>query len=203
MAGGSGSARRKVAREAAYMLYFGQEKEYKQAKLRASQTLGVHVLPSNLEVALELDVLAQEIEGEARTQRLIQMRTQAHNLMNALNRFWPVLIGSVWRGTIRKGSDIDISAYHDNPNEVLYTLQSSGFRVLKAEPVRATVNGKTCSSFHIYIQTPNCVAEVVVRDLQEAKQKRTCEFFGGEIKGLNLNELEQLLKNNPSQRFLP
>ena len=38
----------KVAREAATLLYFGAEKEYKQAKTRAAQTLGTHFLPSNL-----------------------------------------------------------------------------------------------------------------------------------------------------------
>ena len=43
----------RVAREAATLLYFGAEKEYKQAKTRAAETLGTDFLPSNLEVALE------------------------------------------------------------------------------------------------------------------------------------------------------
>ena len=59
--------KRKVAREAATLLYFGAEKEYKQAKTRAAQTLGTNFLPSNLEVALELDKMAEENEGENRT----------------------------------------------------------------------------------------------------------------------------------------
>ena len=45
--------RNRVAREAALLLYTSQEKEYKQAKKRASETLGARVLPSNLEVAEE------------------------------------------------------------------------------------------------------------------------------------------------------
>ena len=39
----------RVAREAATLLYFGAEKEYKQAKEKAAQTFGVHFLPFNLE----------------------------------------------------------------------------------------------------------------------------------------------------------
>ena len=53
----------RVTREAATLLYFGAEKEYKQAKQKAAQTFGVHFLPSNLEVALELDKIAEENEG--------------------------------------------------------------------------------------------------------------------------------------------
>jgi hypothetical protein len=39
----------KVVREAATLLYFGAEKEYKQAKLKAAETFGVSFLPSNLD----------------------------------------------------------------------------------------------------------------------------------------------------------
>jgi len=52
--------RRKVSKEAASLLYFGAEKEYKQAKLKAAKTFGVHFLPSNLEVAIEFDKIAEE-----------------------------------------------------------------------------------------------------------------------------------------------
>ena len=53
----------RVVREAATLLYFGAEKEYKQAKEKAAETLGTHFLPSNLEVALELNKIAEENEG--------------------------------------------------------------------------------------------------------------------------------------------
>ena len=52
--------RRRVAREAANILYLGIEKEYRQAKLRAAETLGLNVLPTNLEVAMELNKIAKK-----------------------------------------------------------------------------------------------------------------------------------------------
>src|SRR4030066_1116952 len=85
--------RRKVAREAAVLLYFGSEKEYKQAKVKAAETLRTHSLPSNREVALELDIVADENEGAARKQRLIQMRQEALEIMTAIEACKPVLIG--------------------------------------------------------------------------------------------------------------
>ena len=113
----------RVAREAATLLYFGAEKEYKQAKEKAAKTLGTHFLPSNMEVALELDKIAEENEGAKRIERLIQMRNEALKIMKLLDAYCPVLIGSVWRGTIKQGSDIDIAVYTDEPEEIVQILK--------------------------------------------------------------------------------
>jgi hypothetical protein len=50
----------RVAREAAVLLYFGVEKECRQAKLKAAEALRVRVLPTNLEVSLELEELYEK-----------------------------------------------------------------------------------------------------------------------------------------------
>jgi predicted nucleotidyltransferase len=196
--------RRKIAREAATLLYFGAEKEYKQAKLKAAKTLGAYFLPSNLEVALELDKIAEENEGPARKERLIQMRKEALKLMVILKKYGPVLIGSVWRGNIRQGSDIDIAVYHDVPDEILNILKESGIKISKTEWTTATKRGKPEASFHIYVQTASKqMAELVVRNSEEARHRRKCEIFGDELKGLNMQELKRLLKENPAQKFIP
>ena len=96
--------RGKIAKEAATLLYFGAEKEYKQAKLKAAKTIGTHFLPTNLEVAVELDKIAEAHEGPARKERLIQMRQEALKIMKTLKEYSPILIGSVWRGTAKKAT---------------------------------------------------------------------------------------------------
>jgi predicted nucleotidyltransferase len=194
----------KIAREAATLLYLRVEKEYKQAKLKAAKTFGAHFLPSNLEVALELDRIAEENEGSARKERLIQMRTEALKTMEILEAYSPLLIGSVWRGTIRQGSDIDIALHHDSPDEIVNLLKANGFEVSKTEWITVTKRGKTENSFHIYTETPGKRRiEIVVRTPEEASRKRKCEIFGDEIKGLNIQELQKLLKENPAQQFIP
>jgi predicted nucleotidyltransferase len=193
-----------VAREAATLLYFGAEKEYKQAKQKASQTFGTHFLPSNLEVALELDKIAEEHEGSQRKERLVQMRREALDVMELLVAFCPVLIGSVWRGTIKQGSDIDIAVYTDEPLEVLNLLKASALQVLKTAWSSVNKRGETLSSFHIYAQTKDRDGlEIVVRSPEEKGRKRKCETFGDEIKGLSIRDLKITLKTNPTQRFLP
>ena len=194
----------KIAREAATLLYFGAEKEYKQAKLKAARTLGSHFLPTNLEVALELDSIAEETEGATRKERLVQMRLEALKIMKILEAHKPLLIGSVWRGTIRRGSDIDIAVYHDSPSEIANLLKAKGVDVSKTEWTTVTKKGKTESSFHIYTETlKKQRIEIVVRSSEETSRKRKCEIFGDEIKGLSPRELEKLLKENPTQKFIP
>ena len=194
----------RVAREAATLLYFGAEKEYKQAKTRAAQTLGTHFLPSNLEVALELDRIAEENEGENRKERLIQMRKEALQVMKLLEAYCPLLIGSVWRGTIQHGSDIDIAVYADEPREIVSILETQGIRILKTTWTNVNKHGRTLKSLHVYAETSTKDGlEIVVRSSGEEGEKRKCEIFGDEIKGLKTKDLERLLKDNPTQRFIP
>ena len=194
----------KVAREAATLLYFGAEKEYKQAKLKAAKTIGVNFLPTNLEVAVELDKIAEAQEEPARKERLIQMRKEALKIMTILKKYSPLLIGSVWRGTIRQGSDIDIVLYHDAPDEILNFLKENRVKIAKMEWTTVTKRGKPEASFHVYVVTSGKqTVELVVRSSDEAGYRRKCEIFGDELKGLNVQELERLLKESPAQKFIP
>jgi predicted nucleotidyltransferase len=196
--------KQRVTKEAATLLYFGAEKEYKQAKEKAAKTFGVHFLPSNLEVALELHKIAEENEGTKRSERLVQMRKEALEIMRLLGRFCPVLIGSVWRGTIKQGSDIDIAVYTDGPEEILIILKAGGIKVQKTAWTTVNKRGVTLESFHIYSETTSKHGlEIVVRNREEAGKKRKCETFGDELRGLGIKELERVLETDPTQQFIP
>lgn len=193
-----------VAREAATLLYFGLEKEYKQAKLKAARTFGVKFLPTNLEVAMELDKTAEENEGLTRRERLIEKRSEALELMRILRAYKPLLIGSVWRGTAHRESDVDVVVYHDDPEDVLEVLERNSIRITHTECVSVTKRGLRISSFHIYARLPSKdKAEIKVRSSEEIGRKEKCEIYGDEITGLRISELEKLLKENPEKRFLP
>ena len=74
--------KKKVAIEAAILLYYGIEKEYKQAKIKAAKTFGARRLPSNLEIALELDKISQEREGEKRKNHLIKTNLKTQTMIH-------------------------------------------------------------------------------------------------------------------------
>ena len=194
----------RVAREAATLLYTSQEKEYKQAKMRACETLGIRVLPSNLEVAKELDRIAEEMEGASRKAMLLQMRQEALQIMRRLEAFHPRLVGSVWRGTAHHNSDIDIITFSSDPNAILERLREGDFRISRAEWSSVTKKGEKKSSFHIHFVLPSgSKVEVVVRSPDRMGSVERCEIYGDKVIGLNYPQLERVLREYPHQRFVP
>ena len=196
--------RNRVARETALLLYTSQEKEYKQAKKRAAEILRARVLPSNLEVAEELDRIAEEREGASRKEMLLRMRREAREIMEVLEEFSPRLVGSVWRGTARQNSDIDILTFSQDHLQVLKQLQKHNFEAESSEWRSVTKEGRKESSFHIHvILTSGDEAEIVVRSLNYLGKSERCETYGDAQTGLNLNKLTKILKENPLQKFVP
>ena len=198
------SLRKRVAREAAFLIYTSQEKEYKQAKRKAAEILGARILPSNREVADELDAIADEIEGEARLKRLLRMRREALEIMQYLKDYNPRLIGSVWRGTAHKNSDIDITVFSHDPKDVLKRIVERRFKVVKVEEDVIAEGEDKRSTFHIHIILPSGdEAEIVVRDPKDMMRDEICEIYGDVIRGLSLNELRKILESDPYRRFVP
>jgi predicted nucleotidyltransferase len=131
------------------------------------------------------------------------MRRDALKLMKILKTYNPILIGSVWRGTTHHESDIDIVAYHDEPNDVLKTLEQNNVKILKVEWTTVTKRGLKKTSFHIYLESPTKEkVEIIVRSSEENLRKEKCEIYGDKITGLCAKELEKMLNENPSQRFI-
>jgi predicted nucleotidyltransferase len=196
--------RSRVAQEAALLLYTSQEKEYKQAKKRAAETLGARIFPSNREIAEELDQIAEDREGTQRRERLLRMRKEAKEIMESLKDFSPRLVGSVWRGTARQGSDIDIITFSQDHPQVLRQLQKHHFEVSRSERLSVTKEGEKESSFHIHISFQSGdEVEVVVRSLTSLGKQERCETYGDVKTGLSLNQLAKVLKENPLQKFVP
>ena len=195
--------REDVAREAARLMYNRSVKEYKAAKETAAASLGAKALPSNYEVAAELDRLADEAEGHERRSRLIEMREAALEVMRPLRRHGPRLMGSVWRGTARVGSDIDVIVYGD-PDEVERELSRS-YDVTGRDVERFTLEGLPRSTTHIRLTVRGYETEVVVRppgDMDAYGDDR-CEIYGDARRGLGVDDLEKLMRSDPLRRFVP
>ncbi|MGD0802549.1 MAG: nucleotidyltransferase domain-containing protein [Candidatus Bathyarchaeia archaeon] len=186
-----------IAREAARLLYIGAAEEYIQAKGMAASSLGMRSIPSNFEVAVELDRLADEAEGGERQKRLEEMRKISLRVMRDLSSFSPRLIGSVWRGTARKGSDIDIVALARSPLDVENSLKE--YRIKE----KGEVNFKNgVYAYHFKLEVGEDEVEVVVRDPAGYTENR-CDIYGDIKRGIMLPELERLLRVNPLRRFVP
>src|SRR3954468_16037875 len=120
--------RRQIAFLAAQMMYQRTESEYFTAKRKAAKQLGLEYrfrpgdLPSNAEIRDQIQTMARIHEGPKRLGHLRDMRVEALRLMRKLARYRPRLIGSVWTGHVRHGSDIDIHLFSDSLSIVTDTL---------------------------------------------------------------------------------
>jgi len=124
-------------------------------------------------------------------------------IMRILQKYDPLLTGSVWRGTIHHGSDLDITVHCEDPKEVLKTLENTDLKMLKAEWVNVTIMGKKRASFHIDAESP--IREQVRSSFAALKSmlERKCDVYGDEITGLRIDDLKKVLKESPTQRFVP
>lgn len=195
--------RRRVAWEAARLLYLGLAEEFKQAKEMAAQALGEDAFPSNYEVAVELDQIANEVEGIERKELLIRLREEALRVMRILEGFNPRLIGSVWRGTARRGSDIDIVVYAPEPDEVEERLLEAGLALYREDLVTLK-DGKPINSRHIKSRLESgSEVEVVIRPPEDSNIYERCDVYGDMKRGLGIRELEEILRRDPLRVFIP
>jgi hypothetical protein len=114
-----------------------------------------------------------------------------------------VLTGSVWRGTARRGSDVDINVYSSYPGEVESKLRSEGYSVECSKEEVFTTRGRTIRSTHIFVAIEGAKGEVVVRPSEDRGEAERCEIYGDMKRGLRLAELEKLMKTDPLRKFVP
>jgi predicted nucleotidyltransferase len=193
----------RIAREAAQLLYTGQEKEFKQAKFRAAKALGLNTLPSNMEVAMDLDRIAEMQEGRDRPRRLAEMRHEALQIMRGLTDFNPILVGSVWRGTANQHSDVDIVTFAHDPEEVVRHLRQNQQPISGISVQAVTKSGECRRAVHVQLDLKPRKVEIVVRPLSDLNRKDLCEIYGDAVTGLTTRQLEKTLQENPTRRFLP
>ncbi len=193
-----------VARQAAMLLYEGVASEYKEAKEVAAENLGINTMPSNYEVAMELRKYAEEVEGAAFAERLRLMREDALEVMKALSAFAPRLVGSVWRGVLTPRSDIDIEVYTEDLNTVISKLEGVVSKVLSWEEINLPEQTRLGSLYRIRAKSKRGYdLEILVKEPGMLKKPARCEIFGDLKKGLNINELEELLMKEPEGLRVP
>jgi predicted nucleotidyltransferase len=202
---GGDKLRRGIAAEAARLKYEGSEQEYFQAKRKAARRFGVnpryhHNLPSNGEIKDELMKLADLFEGDDRYLRLGDMRVHALIVMRLLKRFHPKLIGSVLKGRIRKGSDIDIHVFSNSIYAVVLALEEDQL-FCEVEKKYVVKDGVGQEFIHIYSELDDSPIEVTLY----SESKRNFPFMssvtGGIIESATISEVETLLAVEHPDRY--
>ena len=188
--------RRQIAYKAATLMYERQESEYYRAKMKAArQTCKGWVkpkdLPSNAEIRDEIQKLARMLEGEARSENLQEMRIEALRVMRILQAYRPRLIGSVFTGHVRKGSDIDLHLFSDSIESVTAELDYHGF-TYDTEYKRIVKNGERNVYKHIHV-SDRFPIELTVYPTDKTSYVFKSSITGKAIERASIPQLEQFL----------
>ena len=194
--------RRRIAFLAAQMMYNRTESEYFTAKRKAAKQLGVEYrhrpgeLPSNAEIRDQIQAMARIHEGPKRLENLHDMRLEALRLMRKLARFRPRLIGSVWTGHVREGSDIDIHIFSDSQALVTDTLSEYALDY-EVERKRIIKHGEERVFTHIHVKD-RFPFELTLYPEDKVSYVFKSSITGQAIERASIAELEAALKQeNP------
>lgn len=207
---GVGGLRGAVAAEAARLMYEEGVKQYFTAKRLASKRIFGRVggrrmryrpadLPSNGEIRDALLQLAELAEGDGRTRRLFAMRVVALEAMRALEPFEPRLIGSVSTGHIRKGSDIDLHVFTDDPDALLAHVKGLGW-AHDTERVTILKFGEIREYMHVHVKDRYDV-ELTVYERRELRFRPRSSTDGKPIVRVKPAALEALLASEHAEAW--
>lgn len=188
--------RRQIAWEAARLMYDRQESEYYRAKQKAARRfcrswVKPADLPSNAEIRDEIQLMARLHEGDRRIDNLREMRFEALRMMKLLAKFRPRLIGSVFTGHIRKGSDIDLHLFGDSVEAVAGALDLEGL-VYDIERKRVRKHNEERVFTHIHV-TDRYSFELTLYPANKAHYVFKSSITGKAIERASIAELEQFL----------
>ena len=189
--------RQAIASRAAEVMYEGLEKEYFSAKRKAAKQIGIDYkyrpadLPSNREIRDQVLAFSRLYEGEARLDRLQDMRQSALVLMRKLQRFRPRLIGSVLTGHVRAGSDIDIHLFSDSLAAVTDALALEGIPY-ETEHKRVIKYGEARVFTHIHCHD-KYEFELTLYPADKAHYVFKSSITGKAVERASIRELEELL----------
>lgn len=192
----SDKLRRRIAFEAARLMYGRDEAEYFRAKLKAARrVIGGDVkprdLPSNREIRDEILAMARLHEGERQLEKLREMRLAALRMMRILRNFRPRLIGSTLTGHVRAGSDIDLHVFSNSVEAVRAALEAEGL-VADVERKRVRKQGEERTFTHIHVDD-DFPFELTVYPADKAHYVFKSSITGKAIERASIAELEQLL----------
>ncbi|MBN2216089.1 MAG: HD domain-containing protein [Pirellulales bacterium] len=188
--------RRRIAFEAARLMYARDESEYYRAKLKAARRVaGGEVkprdLPSNREIRDEILALARLHEGRRQHENLWRMRVAALRVMRILRAFRPRLIGSTWTGHVRAGSDIDLHVFSDSVEGVCGALEAEGItHDVERKRVRKQGEERVFTHVHFHDEFP---FELTIYPAGKAHYVFKSSITGKAIERASIAELEQRL----------
>ena len=143
--GNGDRARQTLAQEAARIIVEQGIRDYRVAKIKAAESLGMNTrgaLPRNAEIELAISNHLALFGGDSHSDFLRQMRETALSAMDLLSAYTPRLIGPVLQGTADENSAINLHVFADCPETVAMQLDAMDYNYRSYERRLKTNRGR-------------------------------------------------------------
>lgn len=196
--------RRRIAWEAARLLYLRHESDLSQAKLRAGRSLcggppRPNDLPTDREVRRQLEALANSHDEQLHRQALQAARQEILLVMRAVSNYHPLLVESSLRAHIRRAAPVALHVYAQRRDDVLAALSEAD---ISAEVIQKQVlrNGRQRILQRVLTATqPPC--ELTVYPPAMAGRAVRGKRSGKPLRRSTTAQLERQLERLPEEFF--
>lgn len=195
---GAERARQVVAQEAARIIVGHGIRDYRLAKQKAADRLGVAgrgLLPGNAEIEAAVAEHLQIFGRESHADHLRLLRIAALSAMELLASFTPRLVGPVLAGTADENSAVNLHLFADSPEAVAMELAGMGVsyrpyeRRLKSRRNRV----ETYAGFEFHHS--NSTIQATVFPIDGIRQAPMSPIDGKPMKRVDSAAVQQLLEH--------
>jgi len=189
-------SRIRVAQEAARIIHEHGLSDFRAAKAKAAENLGLNqqgALPSNAEVEQAIAEHNRIFREDQQLNDLIEHRHIAALLMHDLNIFKPRLVGAVLSGNITEHSSVDLHLYSDTSEAVGMLLDSKGFCYQPTVRKHSMRKGQT-EEFPCYrFNSEDTPVSATVFPEKRQSHAPICPINGKPMQRAKLRDLEELI----------
>lgn len=192
-------ARLSLAQEAARLIVEHGIRDYRVAKHKAAERLGISgrgSLPGNAEIEQAVGDHLALFGGDAHAGHLQVLREAALVAMELLGPFSPRLVGPVLQGTADYNSAVNLHAFTDSPEAVALELQARGYAARPYQRQLKVSRGKGArpETFAGYeFQLDEAIVQATVFPVDGIRQAPISPIDGKPMRRADRNAVEKLL----------
>jgi hypothetical protein len=194
----SSRARQVVAQEAARIIVNHGVRDYRVAKQKAAERLGVNgqgSLPGNTEVEAAVAEHLQIFGGDAHENLLRLMRTAALAAMELLTEFSPRLVGPVLAGTADENSAVNLHVFADSPEMVAMEIGDMGIQFRSYERRLKSRRGQIEMYAGFEFSYRNETIQATAFPVDGIRQAPMSPIDGKPMKRVDIDVLQELLQH--------
>lgn len=195
-----GIQRSRVVQEAARIICEDGLSDYRLAKQKAVQRLGLGFgtpLPSNADIQTAVIQYQRLFGGRAYAERLTKLRGTAVRAMRLLADFEPRLVGAVATGATTDAHRVQLHCFADKPEQIDVLLESKGLRFEVSERRYRYADGQSADVPVLSFMAADVGVDVAIFPERGLRDAPLSPVDGETIRRLNLAAAEALAAKSP------